>query len=483
MPITETDTDTDTDTGESARPFDELLSIVLARHIDGFVRLVEAERLSGGASQETYRITIETTEGERLLAMRRAPGGEYENPDDTRPGLPVEAELMRVARAAGVPEPEVHHVLTTDDGLGLGFIMEWLEGETLGARVRKAPELDAIRPLLAYQCGQVLARIHAIDPVATGLAEHLQVLTTTEFVHRMWDRYQEFDVPQPMVDFTARWLLEHLPPDTEPKLVHNDFRNGNIMFTAAGVVAVLDWEVAHLGDPVRDLGWICTNSWRFGRRDQAVGGFGELDDLLAGYRDESGIAIDPQHVHFWEVFGSFWWAVGCLTMADRWRTGPDQTVERPGIARRSSECQVDCVNLIIPGPVELVSEHASMSSMDMPSIDELIISVRNFLRQDVRSVTEGRANFMALVASNSLDIVLRELHLGPAHLEGEHRRLRQLFGRDGPLDELRRALCVGLRDGSIDLDLAGLAEHLRLTVVNQVGIDQPRYSGFLAAIA
>ena len=147
MPIT--DTETDTDTGESARPFDELLSIVLARHIDGFVRLVEAERLSGGASQETYRITIETTEGERLLAMRRAPGGEYENPDDTRPGLPVEAELMRVARAAGVPEPEVHHVLTTDDGLGLGFIMEWLEGETLGARVLKAPELDAIRPLLS----------------------------------------------------------------------------------------------------------------------------------------------------------------------------------------------------------------------------------------------------------------------------------------------------------------------------------------------
>ena len=196
--------------------FDQQLSAVLARVFDGFVRLVDAERLSGGASQETYRVVIETNDGEQLLAMRRAAGGESERqPDDTRPGLPVEALLMQVAGRAGVPEPTIHHVLTSDDGLGLGFIMEWLDGITLGARVLKAPELDAVRPRLAYQCGQALARIHAIDTAATGLDQHLTVMPTADFVHQMWDRYRAFDTPQPMIDFTARWLLEHLPPDGE----------------------------------------------------------------------------------------------------------------------------------------------------------------------------------------------------------------------------------------------------------------------------
>lgn len=457
------------------------LSDILARTFDGFVRLVRAERLSGGASQETYRIVIETDEGEQLLAMRRAVGGQYENPDDNRPGLPIEAKLMQVAADAGVPEPTIHHVLDRSDGIGLGFIMEWLDGVTLGARVLRDPSLDEVRPRLAYQCGQILARIHAIDPVATGLAEHLQEMPTVDFIHEMWNRYKEFDVPQPMIDYTARWLLDNLPPDAPSRLVHNDFRNGNIMFSPEGVIAVLDWEVAHLGDPILDLGWICTNSWRFGNRDLAVGGFGELDDLIAGYRDASGIDVDPDHVRFWELFGSFWWAVGCLSMADRWRTGPDRTVERPGIARRSSECQIDCVNIIIPGPVEIVAESPSVTSMDMPTIDELIVSVRDFLRADVREATEGRDNFMALVASNSLDIVLRELHLGPGHRAREHERLRQLFGRDDSLDALRWELVNGLRNGSIALDLPGLADHLRATVVNQVAIDQPRYSGFVAA--
>ena len=415
--------------------------------------------------------------------MRRGAGGEYENPDDTRPGLPVEAKLMQVAREAGVPEPEVFHVLGHDDGLGLGFIMQWLDGETLGARILRAPELDDVRPQLARQCGQILARIHAIDPVATGLVDDLQVLTTEQFVRKMWEQYQEFETPQPMIDYTARWLLENMPPEAEPRLVHNDFRSGNIMVDPTGVVAVLDWEVAHLGDPMRDLGWICTNSWRFGKRDLAVGGFGELDDLLAGYASESGVDVDPDHVRFWEVFGSFWWAVGCLKMGEHWRNGPDATVERPGISRRSSECQVDCVNLIIPGAVDLLAPAPSLSSIDLPTIDELLISVRDFLRADVREVTEGRTNFMALVASNSLDIVLRELHLGPAHLEREHARLSELLSATGTTAELRWQLTKGLRDNSLPLNLAGLADHLRATVVNQVAIDQPKYSGFKAAIS
>ena len=168
-----------------------------------------------------------------------------------------------------------------------------------------------------------------------------------------------------------------------------------------------------------------------------------------------------------------------------YRDGVDASVERPGIARRSSECQVDCANLIIPGPVELVEEGTAASSLDMPRSDELLESVRDFLRNDLRGRLKGRDAFLSLVASNSLDIVLRELTLGPAHVAAERLRLLALVdGEAGEsIDGLRRRLSAGLRDGSIPLERPGLADHLRATVVNQLAIDQPRYSGLAAALA
>jgi aminoglycoside phosphotransferase (APT) family kinase protein len=462
--------------------FDDKLRATLSRCLPGFEALAKVERLSGGASQETYRLEIESTEGPRLLAMRRGPGGIKVEPTPGHPGLDVEALLMRSARGIGVPEPEIFHVLTDEDDLGDGFIMEWLEGITLGARVVRAEALDEIRPRLAYLSGEILAKIHAIDLAATGLDQRLDVIDPAAYVEQTWERYRLFETPQPMIDFAGRWLLENLPDGFTPALVHNDFRNGNIMFAPEGIVAVLDWEVAHIGDPMRDLGWICTNSWRFGRSDLPVGGFGTYEDLFAGYESISGQSVDRQRVKFWEVFGSFWWAIGCLGMAEHYRTGPDQTVERPAIGRRSSECQVDCVNLLIPGAVSLLDATASAPDTDMPRLDELLISVRDFLRDDVMSETAGRTNFLARVAANSLDIVLRDASSGSMARADEHARLQHLMGREATLTDLRWQLVHGLRDGSIALDAPGLGEHLRQSVVNQVAIDQPRYSGLANAL-
>ena len=468
-------------TPDIAEDFDAALEDVLVRTIEGCTGMASVERLSGGASQETYRIIINTDRGELPLAMRRAPGGVgLEREFTTAPGLPAEALLMKVAGEAGVPEPAIHHVLEPSDRLGEGFIMEWLDGVTLGARIVRSPELDEIRPHLAHQCGEILARIHAIDLDTSGLRSVLDTLDPRAFVNQMWDRYKEYPTPQPMIDYSARWLLDNMPDSpVEEALVHNDFRNGNVMVDQSGVNAVLDWEVAHIGDPMRDLGWICTNSWRFGRRDLPVGGFGQREDLFAGYEAVSGTAVDPERVKWWEVFGSYWWAVGCLGMADHYRTGPDKTVERPGIGRRSSECQVDCVNLIIPGEVHLVEPVDLTASADMPRLEELLGSVRNFLHADVMDATEGRTNFLARVAGNSLDIVLREIAIGPELWARSTAQLQSVLDdNQGDLTELRWDLVRRLRDGSIELDHPGLQEHLRETVVNQVAIDQPRYSGY-----
>ena len=458
------------------------LARVLERRLPGFRALRACDRLSGGASQETYRIVVETERGERRLAMRRAPGGTKGGFAGTGPGLAVEARLFRAARDAGVPEPEILHVFESGDGVGEGFLMEWLDGETLGPRIVRGDEFAAVRPKLARQCGEILARIHAIDLGATGLAQALDRKDTEPFVREMWRQYQAYGTPQPMIDYTARWLLENLPPPSPPRLVHNDFRNGNLMISPErGVVGVLDWEVAHIGDPVRDLGWICTNSWRFGETHLPVGGFGTIEELLDGYAAASGDRVDPEHVRWWIVFGSYWWAVGTLTMTHVYRVGPDRSVERAAIGRRTSECQVDCVNLLLPGAVSPPVPPSKASTLDMPRSDELLMSVRDFLRDHVMPQTRGRTSFLARVASNSLDIVLRELDLGAEHRAREEVGLRRILAASGDLETLRWQLVQGLRDGSIALDLPGLGDHLRETVVRQVAIDQPRYSGYRTA--
>ena len=82
--------------------------------------------------------------------------------------------------------------------------------------------------------------------------------------------------------------------------MHGDFRHGNLIIGPDGVRAVLDWELAHLGDPMEDLGWICVNSWRFGEIDKPVGGFGTREELFAGY-EAAGRRVDPERV---EILGS-----------------------------------------------------------------------------------------------------------------------------------------------------------------------------------
>ncbi len=496
--------------------FTSALEATLRRELPDCKALVDVERLSGGASMETYRLCVLGADGhQHSFCLRRGTGG-VDRDVEHASGLAVEALAMQTARLAGVAEPEVLYVLQPKDGVGAGFVMEWLDGITLGARIVRAPELDKVRPKLAYQCGQELARIHAIDLDATGLREVLRQVSPAEYLDQTWQRYREFPTPQPMIDYTGRWLNENLVTDFSPTLVHNDFRNGNLMIDPdKGLIAVLDWESVHIGDPMRDLGWICTNSWRFGRRDLAVGGFGTFEDLVAGYEAESGMKVNVERVRYWEVFGSFWWAVGCLSMTEHYRTGPDSTVERPAIGRRSSECQVDCANLLIPGPIDLLpsaqqvladptlndtetgQSDIAVSGGDMPTLDELLVSVRDFLHGDVMDATTARTNFLARVAGNTLNTVRRELLIGSESRHREVSMLRELLHPDGEpgsdsstmsannisalTNQLRWELVHRLRDGSMPLHATGLREYLRNSVVHQVAIDQPTYSGFVHA--
>ena len=151
-----------------------------------------------------------------------------------------------------------------------------------------------------------------------------------------------------MFELALRWLREHDPgPSHEVTLVHGDFRHGNLIIGPDGVRAVLDWELAHFGDPMEDLGWICVNSWRFGEIDKPVGGFGTREDLFAGY-EEAGHKVDPDRVMFWEVMGTLRWGIMCGRMMQRFRNAPDHSMEHAMIGRRPSETEIDLLRLLAP---------------------------------------------------------------------------------------------------------------------------------------
>lgn len=456
-----------------------LESVLKAR--GGVEALLSCDRLSAGASRETYRLVVRMGGVERKLALRRAE--QEASAMKQGPGLSVEAKLFVAAREAGVPGPEVLVMLKPEDQLGLGFVMEWIDGETLGARIARGEAYAGVRPKLARQCGEILARLHAVDVEASGLGDALEAMTPEQCVRRTHETYLALGSSQPMIDFTAMWLKANLPKERKPALVHSDFRNGNLIVSPdEGVKAVLDWELAYVGDPMRDLGWLCTRSWRFGS-GAPVGGFGEYEDLFAGYEAVSGEAIDREAVRFWEVFGSFWWAVGTLSMGQSFRDGSEPSVERPAIGRRSSECQIDCVNMLIPGAAEPPRAQArTLSTSDLPTSEELLVGVRDFLKGDAAAAMEGRNAFLARVAANALDIVVRELKYGGSADARANAELAALLGVSGETAELRAKLCASLRAGEIALESETLHAFLRADVLAQVLIDQPGYAGTVEAL-
>lgn len=323
--------------------FAQGLEQVVQRLIDGADHIAELRRLSGGASQETWSFTATGPSVTRRLILRRAPGGERQH--ETAVGLESEARLMMLAGAAGVPEPPVLYILEPADGIGRGFIQGFVEGETLGRRIVRDDAFAKARETLAFRCGAVLAAIHAL-PLAT--LPPLRTATARGRFDELYRRYKMSERPRPVFAVAFEWLRERIPADPPAlRLVHGDFRNGNLIIGEDGLRAVLDWEIAHLGDPIEDLGWICVGPWRFGSVDKPVGGFGTIEQLLAGYRAGGGTAT-AEAVKFWEVLGSLSWGVSCASMILSYRGGIDRTAERAMIARRASENEIDLLNLLVP---------------------------------------------------------------------------------------------------------------------------------------
>lgn len=448
----------------------DLLAARLSEVLGQPAGVADLRRLTGGASRETWAFTALPGQGApRRLVLRRDP------PGTGRPeGMAVEARVLAVAARAGVAVPPLVDAGTDPAVVGSPYlIMDHVDGETIARKLLRDPQYERARAGLAAELGRTLARIHAIAPEAVpGLAAN-------EPLEGLRAAYDELREPLPTVEIALKWLERHRPDDVAPTVVHGDFRTGNLIIDPTGLRAVLDWERVHRGDPREDLGWLCVKCWRFGS-PHPVGGFGSIAELLDGYAEVAGTRPDPEAVRWWQIYGTANWAVGCRTMAERHLSGQTPSVELAAIGRRVCEQEHDVLLALgLPaGPAE-TAEPAGAADPGAPSpgsdlhgrptAAELVAAVAMFLREDVMAATDGRLNFLARVAANTLDGVERELRLGPAQ-EQRHRERLAAFGQAD-----QAGLAAAIRSGKLDPDDPALLTAVRAAVTDRVAVANPRY--------
>lgn len=327
------------------------LAAFIARQVGvATVRVENLRRMAGGASRETWSLDLAYEHDGRTvtlpMVLRRDPGAAVlgSNRGD-------EFRLLQDAEAAGVAVPKVYWLSDDSAGLGAFFLMARVEGETIARRILRDDALAQARTRLAAQLGTAAARIHTIDVDTPRLAFLTRPEPGQSAAAAELDRFEQIfrsiaPEPHPVFELAFRWLRERLPPPERFVLVHGDFRMGNVIVGPEGLRSILDWELAHVGDPMEDLGWLCVRAWRFGNDDKPVGGVGQRAELFAAYEQASGRTVDAQRVRFWEVLGNLKWGIMCIMQAKTHLDGLVHSVELASIGRRTGENELELLNLM-----------------------------------------------------------------------------------------------------------------------------------------
>lgn len=326
----------------------EKLAGFIAKESGRETTIEEARPLAGGASRETWAVTA-MVGGERLALALRLDRESTMNPEAI--SRAEEFRLLQAAHAAGVACPRPYWLCTDPEVLGAPFfLMEFVAGESIGPRVVRRPELAAARERMPEQMARQLARIHAIDPATRGLAFLPRpvdgVSPAQHTIDNLRGSLAKLGVHSPGLAAGLRWLERKQPPAGDLLVLHGDFRVGNLIVDEEGLAAVIDWEFAHLGDPVEDVAWPLVRDWRFGNDEKRLGGVGEAEPYLAAYEEAAGREVERAAVRYWEIMGNMKWAVTCLVQAERHLSGADPSVELASLGRRSAEMEMELLNLI-----------------------------------------------------------------------------------------------------------------------------------------
>ena len=359
----------------SSETIRERLRAHLGRHFGRPADVHGIRPLAGGASRAAYAIDIvlgnETTGSEghvktpepdmldtaRPSAAANAPlertlravlrldlGGEIYTSALTRV---EEAKALVAAYDAGIPVPRIHCACDDAEVLGNDFlVMERVDGETVGRRIVKSPELSAARDVLPAQMGDALAAVHALPPAALPFLGDPGPSPARAVLEEARSELDRVAGSHPVLEACWHWLWQHAPADVGRVVLHGDFRLGNVIVGERGLRSVIDWEFCSLGDPHADLAWPFVRDWRFGNDSQRFAGLSDGKDFIAAYEQSSGRQIEPQALLYWEILGNYRWALGCLTQAQRHLSGEYRSVELASLGRRAAEMELECMELI-----------------------------------------------------------------------------------------------------------------------------------------
>ncbi|NIJ37974.1 aminoglycoside phosphotransferase (APT) family kinase protein [Sphingopyxis panaciterrae] len=438
----------------------EPLSAFMTR-VAGPGALIGLARLSGGANMESWAFDWAGAGGSDAYVLRRAPSAEFM---EGRPyGHADEAALVMAAHGAGVKAPEVVGVLADGDGMGTGYVMRRVIAEVNPAKILAAPP-----PSLIADLGRELAHIHAVP--AETIPAAIPQMDTAAALAELKARFLSYGGDRPAIALAIKWCEDHLPVPADPVLVHGDYRMGNIMADGDGLAVVLDWELAHRGDAHEDLAFGCMTVWRFGQLDKPAFGVGSLEDYFAAYEAAGGAPVDRTRFHFWLVYRTLWWALGCLQMGQAWRSGADTTVERVVIGRRTAEQELDLLLLLEAQAPEAErmralppSPPALPQAVGEPATREMVQAVRDWLNDAIKPAAEGHHKFQVAVAMNALGIAMRDLD---ANVRAED-----------------KTLAGALLSGTKTLADPGLLAALRRAALAKLAVDSPKYAALAHARA
>jgi aminoglycoside phosphotransferase (APT) family kinase protein len=325
-----------------AAALDRYLKSVLA----GLVGTPEIEPIAGGQSNPTYFVSYGTTA--RLVLRKQPPGPLL----PTAHAIDREYRVLGALAGTGVPVPRVRHYCADASIIGTPFyLMERVDGRVFhDTALRAAPR--AVRRAMYRSLASALARLHAVDPDAVGLADFGRRGGYFARQIARWTKQWELsrDADDANIERLAAWLPGNIPDDHLSRISHGDYRVGNVMFApdGAAVVAILDWELSTLGHPLADLAHCCM-AWA--STPEEYGGLRGLDLAAEGlpsraefedwYGSDAGHGLRLQPFHM--AFALFRFAVVFAGIAARNRAGnaagdrQDADALRAAFARRAVE--------------------------------------------------------------------------------------------------------------------------------------------------
>ena len=300
--------------------------------------MVGLKRISGGSSRETYAFDLEWSEDgqtrTRPMIGRRDPTGGLLKSDRER-----EFKVIDAMHRAGLKVPEPLYLELDASVMDRPFfIMDRAPGRTtMGAFA--ATEAESTRAKVADDFLSELARLQSVDYRDCGLdtlgepknpeePARIQTAHWKEIYDR--DRMREH---YPVLDAAFAWLKANPVVSDRIVIVHGDFRSGNYLYDENGIIAMLDWEMAHLGDPMEDLGWA---SMKFWGREELAGGLMEREAFYRLYEQKTGNSVDRERLFFYQVLGNAKMAVICLTGI------------RDFVEQRTSDAVMPFLELLLP---------------------------------------------------------------------------------------------------------------------------------------